>query len=155
MTLADDPDDTFDPTKTEGTFSKDIVVPANTAVIRASTFDVDTDGNDDLDLRIYRVGATGALTLVASSLGPTSEETATVRNPIAATYRVFVHAFATDGPDVNFTLFSWVLGTADALNMTVNGPFAATIGSTHDVTLTTTGLAAGTRYLGQITYTDR
>jgi hypothetical protein len=66
---------------------------------------------------------------------------------------VFVHAFATEGPDVNFTLFTWVLGTTDAGNMTVNGPFAATIGSTHTVELTTTGLTAGTRYLGQITYT--
>ena len=153
LTLADDPDDTFDPTKTEGTFSKDIVVAAGTAVLRASTFDADTDGNDDLDLRIYRVGADGALTLVASSLGPTAEETATVRNPTAATYRVFVHAFATDGPDVSFTLFTWVLGTADAGNMTLNGPFSATVGSTHTVELTTTGLTAGTRYLGQVTYT--
>jgi subtilase family protein/fibronectin type III domain protein/PA domain-containing protein/peptidase inhibitor I9 len=152
VNLLDDPDDTFDPTKTEGTFSKDVVVPAGTAVLRASTFDADTDGNDDLDVRIYRVGSGGALTLVASSAGPTAEETATLRNPSAATYRVFVHAFATDGPDVNFTLFTWVLGTADAGNMTVNGPFAATIGSSHTVNLTTTGLAAGTRYLGQIAY---
>ena len=154
VNLLDDPDDTFDPTKTEGTFSKDVVVPASTAVLRASTFDSDTDGNDDLDIRIYRVGSGGALTLVAQSLGGTSEETATLRNPTAATYRVFVHAFATDGPDVNFTLFTWVVGnTSDAGNMAVNGPFAATIGSTHVVNLTTTGLAAGTRYLGQITYT--
>ena len=46
-----------------------------------------------------------------------------------------------------------MLGTTDAGNMAVNGPFAATIGSTHTVNLTTVGLTAGTRYLGQITYT--
>jgi subtilisin family serine protease len=154
VTLPDDPDNAFSPTVPEASvFSKDIVVPAGTAVLRGATFDADTDGNDDLDLRLYRVGAGGALTLVASSGGPTSEEVMTLRNPIAATYRLFVHAFDTDGPDVNFTLFSWVLADVDAGNMIVNGPFAATIGSTHTVNLTTTGLTAGLRYLGQVTYT--
>jgi peptidase inhibitor I9 len=153
VTVADDPDNTFDPAVAEGTFSRGMVVPAGTAVLRGATFDADTDGNDDLDMRLYRIGAGGALTLVASSAGPTAEEVVTLRNPTAATYRLFVTAFETDGPDATFTVFSWVLGTADAGNMTVNGPFAATIGSSHTVNLTTGGLAAGTRYLGQMTYT--
>jgi hypothetical protein len=154
VTVTDDPDNTFDPEITTGTqFMKEIVVPAGTAVLRGATFDADTDGNDDLDLRLYRVGAGGALTLVATSGGPTSEEVVTLRTPQAATYRLYVWGFDTEGPDSNLTLFSWVLGAADAGNMTVNGPFAANIGSTHEVNLTTSALAAGTRYLGQITYT--
>jgi hypothetical protein len=157
VTLQDDPDNTFDTANpdsnpTTSTFVKTIAVPAGTTVLRGATFDADTDGNDDLDLYLYRtVGApTG---LVAVSLGATSEEAVTLRNPVPGTYKLYIHAFGTDGPDVNFTAFNWVLGTANANNMTVNGPFAATIGSTHTVNLTTTGLTAGTRYLGQITYT--
>ena len=155
VTLADDPDNTFDPAVATGTYVKEIAVPAGTTLLRGATFDSDTDGNpDDLDLYLYRVNPDSTMTLVATSLGATSNEVVTLRNPVAPrTYKLFVHAFETEGPDVNFTLFSWVLGTADAGNMTVNGPFAATIGSSHTVDLTTSGLTAGTRYLGQVTYT--
>jgi hypothetical protein len=156
VTLADDPNNDFDTAdpeaNTNGVFKKEVVVPAGQSVLRFALFDEETDGNDDLDMYLYRLG-TGAPTLVALSAGATSQEVVTLRNPTAATYRIYVHAFETDGPDVNFTLFGWVLGTADAGNMTVNGPFAATVGSTHTVTVGTTGLVAGTRYLGQITYT--
>ncbi|HZB42911.1 MAG TPA: S8 family serine peptidase, partial [Ilumatobacter sp.] len=156
VTLADDPNNNFDTADPEsnknGVFKKEVVVPAGQAVLRFATFDVDTDGNDDLDMYLYRLG-TGAPTLVALSAGATSQEVVTLRNPTAATYRIYVHAFETDGPDVNFTLFGWTLGTADAGNMTVNGPFAATVGSTHTVNVSATGLVAGTRYLGQVTYT--
>jgi subtilisin family serine protease len=159
VTLADDPDDSFDTANPDSnplnsTFLKAIAVPAGTTVLRGATFDADTDGNDDLDLYLYRVNPDTTLTLVAVSAGATSQEVVTLRNPTAPrTYRLYVHAFDTDGPDVNFTLFNWVLGTSDAVNMTVNGPFSGTPGSTHTVNLTTTGLTPGTRYLGQITYT--
>jgi hypothetical protein len=153
VSLSDDADNSFDTANPDGnpaasTFKKSIVVPAGQAALRFSTFDVDTDGNDDLDIYLYR-----GTTLIAISAGPTSEEVVTVRNPSAATYHAYVHAFEADGGSVNFTLFNWLLGTADAGNMTVNGPFAATIGSTHTVNVTTSGLTAGTRYLGQVTYT--
>ena len=103
------------------------------SVLRFSTHDVDTDGNDDLDVYLYR-----GTTLVAVGTGPTSEEVVTVRNPTAATYHAYVHAFEADGGSVNFTLFNWLLGAADAGNMAVNGPFAATHryhahGQCHDV----------------------
>jgi hypothetical protein len=152
VTLSDDPDDSFDTTNPDSnpaasTFKKTIVVPAGQSVLRVSTFDVDTDGNDDLDIYLYR-----GSTLIAISGEVTAEEVVTVRNPTAATYHAYIHAFQTDGPDVDFTLFSWLLGTADAGNMTVNGPFVGAIGQTHTVNVTTAGLTPGTRYLGQVTY---
>jgi hypothetical protein len=63
-----------------------------------------------------------------------------------------VHGFATDGPDSNFTLFTWVLGTAAAGNMTVTAPASATLGATGTVNLTFSGLAPGTKYLGSVAY---
>jgi hypothetical protein len=75
-------------------------------------------------------------------------------NPTAATYRLFGHGWETDGPDANYSLHSWTLGTADAGNMTVTGPSTATIGGTGTVDLSWTGLDAGKRYLGQIRYNE-
>jgi hypothetical protein len=155
LTIADDPDNTFNtaaPDSNKGIFVKEIVVPAGTNVLRGATFDADTDGNDDLDLYLYGPSGTNPFALRAVSAGPTAEETVTLRVPQAGTYKLYVHAFETEGPDVNLTLFNWVLGSADAGNMIVNGPFAGTLGSTHTVNLTTTGLTPGTRYLGQIAY---
>jgi hypothetical protein len=63
-----------------------------------------------------------------------------------------VHGFATDGPDSNFTLFNWVLGSASAGNMTVTAPSTATTGTTGTITLSFSGLAAATKYLGSVAY---
>jgi len=52
----------------------------------------------------------------------------------------------------NFTLFSWLLGGASAGNMTVTAPPSATQGATGTITLTFSGLTAGTKYLGSVAY---
>lgn len=149
-TVADDPNNSFVPGG-PGTVSFDFVMPAGTTHARFSLFDNFTDGNDDLDLVVYRVSTN---TIVASSGGATSAEQANVLNPVAGeTYRVWVHAFQTDGPDANFTLFSWLLGNTPAGNMTVSAPASATIGTTGVVNLTFSGLAPATKYMGSVAYT--
>jgi hypothetical protein len=116
-------------------------------LVRFDLFDEDTDGNDDLDLYLFRNGVQ-----VASSFNPTSRETVMHRNSgVNATYTILVHAWATDGPDANFTLFGWVLG-ADGLGTLSPTSLAATSGSVHTISLTTSGLTPGTRYLGEVTY---
>ena len=72
-------------------------------------------------------------------------------NPAAATYSVYVHGFATANPSA-FTLYAWVLGTADAGNMTVSAPASATLGQTGTIQLSFSGLTSGTRYLGTVAY---
>jgi hypothetical protein len=47
---------------------------------------------------------------------------------------VVVAPFATDGPDANFTLFQWLLGSASAGNMTVTAPASAVIDGTGTTT---------------------
>ena len=151
-TVADDPNNTFTPGG-PGTVSFDFVMPAGTTHARFSLFDNFTDGNgaDDLDIIVYRVSTN---TVVAQTGGATSNEQANVLNPAAGeTYRVWVHGFDTDGPDSNFTLFSWLLGNTPAGNMTVAAPASATIGTTGVVNLTFSGLAPATKYMGSVAYT--
>jgi hypothetical protein len=156
-TVKDDPTDSFnegDPTKSQGFVPHDIVVPAGTALLRINMYDAETDGADDIDLYLYKVEADGKLTEVGLSGSGTSAEQIQLLDPAAATYRLFVHGWETDGPDAVYKLHSWALGTTDAGNMTVTGPTAAETGKTSTVTLNWTGLEAGKKYLGQILYNE-
>jgi hypothetical protein len=145
---------TGNPAGNQGISTHDIVVPAGTSLFRISMFDPETDGDDDIDLYLYRINADSSLTLVGTSGSGTSAEQIQLANPTAATYRLFVHGWETDGPDANYTLHSWTLGTADAGNMTVTGPSTATIGGSGTVNLSWAGLESGKRYLGQIRYME-
>ncbi len=145
--VADDPGDSFSPGG-PGTVSFNVVVPAGSTYARFSLFNEFTDGHDDLDLYVYN----SAGTLVGSSGGSTAAEEVNLVNPAADTYTVWVHGFATDGPDANFTLFTWVLGSASAGNMTVSAPASATLGASGSVNLSFSGLAPATKYLGSVAY---
>ena len=156
-TVADDPTNNFDtatPDANQGISVHDVAVPAGTSLARFQLFDDFTDGADDLDMFVYRVNADLSKTLVGLSAGATSAEVVTLSNPTAATYKVYVHAFQTDGPDAVYNLFSWVLGATDAGNMTITGPASAVLGATSQVTLNWFGLNANTKYLGSIAYRE-
>jgi subtilisin family serine protease len=145
--VADDPNDSFVPGG-PGTVAFDVVVPAGTALARFQLFDEYTDGNDDLDLYVYR----GSM-LVGSSGGGTSAEVVNLVLPTAATYTVYVHGWETDGPDANFTLFTWNVGLVDdAGNMTVTAPASATVGAAN-IDVAWSGLSGGTKYLGAVSHT--
>jgi subtilisin family serine protease len=149
--VPDDPGDSFSPGG-PGTTSFDVVVPAGTTYARFSLFNEFVSGPDDLDLYVYRCPCTPG-TLVGSSGGGTAAEEVNLVNPTAATYRVWVHGFAVNPSPANFTLFTWVLGSADAGNMTVTAPATATIGGTGNINLHfPPGLSAGTKYLGSVAY---
>jgi len=145
--VGDDPGDSFTPGG-PGTISFDVVVPAGTTYARFSLFDANVSPASDLDLYVFRVSTNA---LVAASGGGTSAEEANLLNPPADTYRVWVHGFAVTGT-ANFTLFTWVLGSADAGNMTVTAPASATLGTSGAITLNFSGLTPGTKYLGSVAY---
>jgi hypothetical protein len=63
-----------------------------------------------------------------------------------------VHGFAVSGGSSPFKLYQWLLGTADAGNMTVTAPTTATTGQQGTIALSFNGLAAGTKYLGSVAY---
>ena len=158
-TVLDDPTNNFDtanPDGNQGFKMHEFTVPAGATYARWSLFDENTDGEDDLDLYVYRVvGATK--TLVAASGTGTSAEEANVVAPVAGTYQAYVHGWQTDGPDAQYTLFGWVLGTADAGNMSATGPATVTVGGSATINLswgTPTPLTAGTKYLGSVVYSE-
>ena len=151
VTLLQDPDATFDRTDPTGTFSKTVSVPSG-SFLRAGIYeDAITPTGTDLDLYIYR-GAT----LVGVSADGDSNEEATVRNTTgaAADYTVYVHGWSTNGPSAALTVFDWVLGGPTS-GMTVS-PTSTSVTTGTPVTFTATfsGLAAKTRYLGAVDYSD-
>ena len=64
---------------------------------------------------------------------------------------VVVHGWGVPGSSP-FKLHRWLLGTADAGNMTVSAPASATLGATGTIGLTFSGLTPATRYLGSVAY---
>ena len=125
----------------------EIVVPVDSAYARFSLFDDFTDGADDLDLYVWGPGFYG------SSGSGTSAEEVNALFPAPGIYEVAVHGWGTDGPDANYTLFSWIFGP-DAGNMTVTAPAVAVLGATETVTVDWAGLTAGAKYLGAVSYSD-
>lgn len=116
---------------------------------RFSLFDEYTDGNDDLDLYVFDPG----FGFAGGSGSGTSEEEVNVASPVAGTWTVVVHGWQTDGPDSNYTLFSWAFG-ADEGNMTITGPASAVLGATEPFTVDWTALLPDTKYLGGVSFTD-
>ena len=128
----------------------DVAVPDGVAFTRFSLFDDQTDGNDDLDLYVFDESGN----FVGSSGSGTSEESVDVDSPVPGTYTVVVHGWATDGPDVNYTLFDWSIPSDprdDDGSLTVEStPDAATLGGTGSIEYSWEGLEPARRYLGAV-----
>jgi len=146
-TVVDDPANSF-VVGGPGIATHTLTIPTGTAYARISLFDEFTDGDDDLDLFVYDGE------LVATSEGGTSAEEVNLVAPAAGIYTVYVHGWQTDGPDANYTLFTWVMGSAGTGNMTVTAPSSVVIGGKADITVAWSGLTAATKYLGRVVYRD-
>ena len=144
--VSDDPTDSFIPTG-PGVVSFPVTIVAGTTYARFSLFDANVSPASDLDLYVYNSGGT----LVGASGGGTSAEEVNLVNPAAGNYTVYVHGFGVTGT-ANFTLFSWLLGSAAVGNMTVNAPATATTGASGAINLTFSGLLPATKYLGSVAY---
>ena len=154
--VADDPNNSFDTTPANlttqpGVSFHDITVPAGQRYVRFALFDDFTDGNDDLDLVVYRQVGTNFV-LVGSTGGATSNETLSIINPTAGLYRVFIHGFETDGPDAQYTLFHWIVPEPAAGNLTVTAPANVVGGNSYVVSGGWSGLTPGIKYLGTLTH---
>lgn len=148
--VEDDPANSFtSPAQTGVTKITEVVVPAGTSYVRFALFDASTSVPSDIDLVIIRK-STGAI--VAATGGATSNEEANLINPVADTYEVYAHGFEVPAGGADGTLFHWVLGTANAGNMNVSAPSAATTGTTGNITLSFPTLPSG-RWLGSVAYT--
>jgi subtilisin family serine protease len=146
-TVLDDPTDSTCSLSSPNAQKHDIAVPAGTTYARFSLFDDFTDGEDDIDLCVFL-----GTTQVGGSGSGTSAEEVNLVSPTAGTYTVVVQGWGTDGPDAQYTLFHWLLGSTAAGNMTVTAPAAATTGGTGTISLAFSGLAPATKYLGSVAY---
>lgn len=147
-TVAQDPDQTFDPNDTVGNVLVEVQVPAGTTYARFSLFDADVAAGSDVDLYVF--GPTGAF--VAGSGNGGSDEEVNVVNPAAGTYYVFMHGWGLPSASSPFKLHAWTLGATAAGNMTVSAPATAVTGQTGRIQIVTNGLTAGTKYLGSVAY---
>jgi hypothetical protein len=149
-TVSDDPTNTF-VVGGPGQTVHNITIPAGTTYARFALYDDAIPAGNDLDLYIYnedgeQVGLSGS---------GTSQEIVNLVNPAAGVYKAYVHGWQTlGGGTTSYTLFTWGLGSTSAGNMTATGPASATTGASGTVNLAFTGLAAGTRYLGAVDYSN-
>jgi hypothetical protein len=143
--VSDDPGDSFDPSG-PGVVAIPVTIAAGTTYARFSLFDANVSPASDIDLYVFR-----GTTLVGASGSGTSAEVVNLVNPVAGSYTVYVHGFAVPG-SANFTLFSWLLGSAAVGNMSVTAPASATLGASGAINLTFNGLAPATKYLGSVSY---
>jgi len=127
-----------------------IIVPDGPTYLRVSLFDAFVNPASDLDLHLYYIVGDVSTEVGYSGSGTSAEEINLV-NPPAGEYWVGVEGYATANP-TTYTLFSWLLGTADEGNVTVSAPTTAVIGQTGTIGLTFNGLTPGVKYLGSVVY---
>jgi len=145
---------TTNPIASDHTAKYTVTVPAGTSLARFATFDADVATGTDMDVFVYEAGTAN---LVGSSTGGTAEEHVDLVSPAAGSYDVYVDLFALGAGATQQAIneFDWVLGSAAAGNLTVTpASQPATFGKAASVTAHWSGLTAGTRYLGQLSYGD-
>jgi subtilisin family serine protease len=145
-TVADDPSNGACSLTTPNAKLIPVMVPAGTTYARFALFDADVNAGSDLDLCVFR-----GTSLVGSSGSGTSAEEVNLADPAADTYTVVVQGWGVVG-STPFKLHTWLLGSADAGNMAVSAPAAATTGATGTVSLSFSGLSPATKYLGSVAY---
>jgi subtilisin family serine protease len=124
-------------------------VSAGTNLARFATFASDFAAGDDVDLFVYSAGK-----LVGASAGGTADEQVDLATPKAGTYDVYVDAYALTNGSATVRQFTWNLGSTNEGNLTVAAPSSVTLAGAVPVTASWSGLTAGQRYLGSITWND-
>ncbi|WP_427895656.1 S8 family serine peptidase [Kribbella sp. GL6] len=125
-------------------------VPVGTTYARFSTFDADYPAGTDLDVFVYKAGTT---TLLGSSTGGSAEEEVNLSQPAGGPVDVYVDLYA-GANEQQVKLNHWELQKSTG-NLTVT-PATQQVQVASDTTVTAnwTGLTAGTRYLGQLHFSD-
>jgi hypothetical protein len=145
-TVADDPTDSTCSLSSPNAVLVPVTIAAGTTYARFSLFDADVTPGSDIDMCVFL-----GTTQVGGSGSGTSAEEVNLLGPAAGNYTVVVQGWGVPGSSP-FKLHTWLLGSSAAGNMTVAAPGTATIGGTGAITLTFSGLAPATKYLGSVLY---
>jgi hypothetical protein len=125
-------------------------IPVGAEYARFSTFDADYPAGTDLDVFVYKAGTT---TLLGSSTGGSAEEEVNLPQPAGGAIDVYVDLYA-GANEQQVNLNHWELQQAET-NLTVTpASQPVTVAGQTSVTANWTGLTAGTRYLGQLHFSD-
>jgi subtilisin family serine protease len=144
--------DSNNPAASQRTAKLSVSIPAATQVARISTFNRDFAAGTDVDIYLY---AQGTANLVGLSGGGTAEEQIQLTAPAAGTYDLYVVLFgaAPGQSTVPVPTFSWMLGDAAAGNLTATpATQAVQVGVPATVTAAWSGLTAGQRYFGRVSF---
>ncbi|WP_238334918.1 S8 family serine peptidase [Kribbella amoyensis] len=125
-------------------------VPAGTKYARFSTFDADYPAGTDLDVFVYRAGTS---TLLGSSTGGSAEEEVNLAQPAGGAYDVYVDFYA-GAAEQAVKLDHWEVNASTGNLTATPETQQVTAASQVSVTAAWTGLTAGTRYLGQLNFSD-
>lgn len=124
-------------------------VPAGTRMLRAQTFNSETEGGaaSDLDLYIVKGNAT-----LGASEGGSTDELVTVNNPAAGgDYATCVVGFAPANGDAAFVINLWVVSGTDAATLRAPPAINATTGGVASMAVSWR-VPAGQRSLGVVDY---
>jgi subtilisin family serine protease len=136
------------PAESAGVKKISVTVPAGTTLARFATFDGDLPAGTDVDLFVY-----SGTTLVGQSAGGSAEESVTLSAP--GTYSIYVVLFAHVGAIPLVKHHAFLVNDVDAGNLTVTpATQPVTLAGKTSVTFAWSGLAAGSRYLGIVSYSD-
>ena len=134
---------------------QNLVVPANTLILKAATYNEETSGHsvpggDDIDIVLI----SPSNSVVATSLRAGSDEQVQLIAPAAGTYRVCLGGYAlANGTQSDFNLSTWAVTTADkGGNFRLMLPSTVKIGGTATTAVSWSGLAAGKRHLAAMRY---
>ena len=151
-TVVDDPANDINVALSTGVGIDVVTIPvaAGTLHLRASLFDENTDGEDDIDLYLFDPDDN----FVDGSGSATSAEQVDAASPAEGDWTLVVHGWQTDGPDAIYDLFTWTVEPGADGNLTASDPGDAVLGATETINLSWTGLTASARYLGVVAYAD-
>ena len=97
---------------------------------------------------------TAGFPFVGGSGSGTSAEQVDLANPAPGFYFAVVHGWQTDGPDSNYVLFNWNVGSAGSSLSIDSAPTSATVGGSGTVAVSWSGLATGTKYIGAVEHSS-
>ncbi|MGS0687067.1 S8 family serine peptidase [Nakamurella sp. GG22] len=147
--ISQDPDQTY-PSADDGAGVD--AIPVTLTGIAHARWSLVLPGDNDLDL--YLLDGTGKV--VASSTNGGTDETIDVSSPPDGNYTLIVHGWAVGATPVTYTMHNWNVPAAPGGGSLVidKAPTAATIGATASVTVSWSGLTAGTTYLGAVSHSN-
>ncbi|MCP3992470.1 MAG: S8 family peptidase [Actinomycetia bacterium] len=147
-TVEQDPDQTFDPN--DGYSNVHDFDLTGVSHFRLALPPGSTEDEADLDVFVFDPAGNQVAT---STAGGTNELIELVA-PSPGVWSVYIHGWATIGPDSDYDLSTWsVPDTAGSLSITA-APTAAVIGNIDTIDVAWTGLSAGVEYLGAVAHSD-